>query len=81
MWPLTGLSISQGYGKDASAVLTFAHLEAKVGPIYRILVTQNQQLGSRAADQLYLPEEVGNAFWGLIRTVLCVKDEGIGRVL
>ena len=81
MWPLTELSVSQGYRKDASAVLAFAHLEAKVRPICRLLVTQNQQLGSRKAYRLYLREEVGNAFWGLIRRRISAKDEGIGRVL
>ena len=48
--------------KDACAVLAFAHLEANVRPIYRLLVTQNQQLWSRKAYQLYLREQVGNAF-------------------
>ena len=77
MWPLTELSVSQDYRQDACAVLAFAHLEAKVRPIYRLLVTQNQQLGSRKAYQLYLREEVGNACWGSIRRIICVEDEGI----
>ena len=80
MWPLTGLSVSQGYRKDACAILAFAHLEAKVRPIYRVLVTQNQQLRSRKAYQLYLREEVGNAFWESSRRILCVEDEGIEEV-
>lgn len=81
MWPLTGLSVSRVYRKDTCAVLAFAHLEAKVRPIYRPLVTQNQQVWSRKAYQLYLREEVGNAFWGSIRRMLCVEDEGIEGVL
>ena len=62
--------------KDACAVLAFAHLEANVRPIYRLLVTQNQQLWSRKAYQLYLREQVGNAFWGVNSQFTLARGKG-----